>query len=240
MLNHALTIAEGALEATDAHQASARFFEAAKAIGASYIQTRLYRRPAERLTSATHWAAGGFILRLAPRSWPNSPAFDYVCFERNPLLGAIRQGRTRYRFSDFAPHEREYGAYWEALGEAGIAEALCTTSYGANRTIASLHLGLSARDIDHDTARAVHMAGLMLTERLIDFADPRAAEAPQLTRRELDCMGFVAEGKTAWEISVILGVAEATVRFHIDNVRRKLDAVNRAQAVARLVQSGEI
>jgi len=46
---------------------------------------------------------------------------------------------------------------------------------------------------------------------------------------------LVAEGKTDWEISVILGIAEATVRSHVDNARRKLGAINRAQAVARLV-----
>jgi DNA-binding CsgD family transcriptional regulator len=239
MLSQALTFVEDALGAGDAHQASVRFFEAVNRAGASYIQTRLYRRPPQRLTSATHWAAGGFIVRLAPQAWLDSPAFDYVCFENNPLLGAIRQSRTRYRFSDFAPHGREYGAYWEALSEAGIAEALCATSYGPGHTIASLHLGFSTRDIDPDCARVVQMAGLMLTERLIEFADQRSDE-PQLTRRELDCMAFVADGKTDWEISVILGVSEATARFHIDNARRKLGAVTRAQAVARLVRSGEV
>lgn len=240
MLSQALALTEGALEAPDAHEASSRFFQATQKVGASYIQTRLYRRPSQRLTSATHWAAGGFILRSAPQSWPNSPAFDYVCFERNPLLGAIRQSRTRYRFSDFAPHGQEYGAYWEALSEAGIGEALCATSYGANRTIASLHLGLAARDVDRAEARVLQLAGLILTERLIEFASPSANDEPHLTRREIDCMAFVADGKTDWEISVILGLSEATIRFHIDNARRKLDAVNRAHAVARLVQSGEI
>ncbi|MBX9745676.1 MAG: helix-turn-helix transcriptional regulator [Hyphomonadaceae bacterium] len=53
-------------------------------------------------------------------------------------------------------------------------------------------------------------------------------------------MAFVADGKTDWEISVIMGIAEATVRFHADNARRKLGAVNRAHAIARLVQSGEL
>ena len=32
----------------------------------------------------------------------------------------------------------------------------------------------------------------------------------------------------------LLGITETTVRFHIDNARRKLGAKNRAQAVARL------
>jgi len=45
----------------------------------------------------------------------------------------------------------------------------------------------------------------------------------------------VAEGKSDWEISVILGISETTARFHVDNARQKLGAVSRAHAVARLV-----
>jgi LuxR family quorum sensing-dependent transcriptional regulator len=41
-----------------------------------------------------------------------------------------------------------------------------------------------------------------------------------------------------WEISVILGVSEATARRPVDNPRRKLGAVNRAQAEARMAAAG--
>src|SRR5689334_11351465 len=119
MLSRLMTHVEAAYAAPTAEDASVAFFAAMEDFGASYLQTRLYRRPTAILTSASHWAAGGFITRLAPSGWPGSPAFDYVCFECNPLLGAIRESRTSYRFSDFAPREdAQYGAYWEALSEA--------------------------------------------------------------------------------------------------------------------------
>jgi DNA-binding CsgD family transcriptional regulator len=47
-------------------------------------------------------------------------------------------------------------------------------------------------------------------------------------------LAYVAAGKTDWEISRIIGVSEATTRFHVDNARRKLNAVTRGQAVAKL------
>jgi DNA-binding CsgD family transcriptional regulator len=241
MLSRVFSHAEGLLRAPTPQEASTRFFEAARRIGASYIQTRLYRRPTQRLTSDRHWAAGGFILRIAPQAWPGSEAFKYVCFECNPLLTAIRESRTRYRFSDFAPHDRrEFGPYWDALSEAGIGDALCATSYGPERTIASLHLGFGTRDLSKEDTRALQMAGLVLTERLLDFDIPEHDNRPALTRREHDTLGFVADGKTDWEISVILGVSEATVRFHVDNARRKLGATNRAHAVARMASRGWI
>ncbi len=235
MLSRIMAHAEGAFRATTPEEASARFFDAARAYGASYLQTRLYRRPGIPLTSAVHYAAGGFVARMAPASWPHSDAFNYVCFECNPLLAAIRESRTRYRFSDFAPHaDRGYGRYWEAMSEAGIADALCSTSYGGGGMIASLHLGFSARDFDPEESLAVQAAGLVLTEKLMSFADCPYERTP-LTGRERDALSLVAEGKTDWEISVILGISESTARFHVDNARRKLGAVTRAQAVARLI-----
>ena len=85
-----------------------------------------------------------------------------------------------------------------------------------------------------DDAFAVQLAGLVVTERLLDWAEPRAEAGPMLTPRERDCLAWVAEGKSDWEISVILGVSQATAGFHVDNARRKLGAVNRAQAIAKM------
>lgn len=236
MLSRILTNGECVLDAATPEEASRRFMQAARSLGATYLQTRLYQRPHGRLTSASHYAAGGVVARIAPDNWPDSEAFNYVCFDCNPLLGAIREGRTRYAFSDFAPRTSQaFGAYWEALGEAGIDDALCATSYGAGGTIASLHLGFGARDFSPDERLTIQLAGLVLTERLISLSAPPPEEASPLTARERDALALVAEGKTDWEISVILGISEATARFHVDNGRRKLDAVSRAQAVAKMI-----
>jgi DNA-binding CsgD family transcriptional regulator len=57
---------------------------------------------------------------------------------------------------------------------------------------------------------------------------------PALTGREEEIMRWVAEGKTNWEISVILHVSLNTVKFHLKNIYQKLGGVeNRWCAVAR-------
>lgn len=235
MLEQIMRLADGALQARTPEEASTRFFEAAKRLGATYLQTRLYRRPMARLTSETHWAAGGFIKRISRDGWVGSAGFKYICFECNPLLTAIRENLTSYRFSDFAPFgQRMFRPYWEALTEADMAEALCATSYGAKGVITSLHLGFGERDLSARTVRAVQMAGLLLTERLLEFTGGLVDDSPELTVRERDCLAFMADGKRDREIGDLLGVTEQTVRFHIDNARRKLGATNRAQAIARL------
>ncbi|MCX5725280.1 MAG: LuxR C-terminal-related transcriptional regulator [Nitrospirae bacterium] len=59
---------------------------------------------------------------------------------------------------------------------------------------------------------------------------PRA----DLTAREEEIMRWVAEGKTNWEISIILHVSLNTVKFHLKNIYQKLGGVeNRWSAVAQ-------
>ena len=42
-------------------------------------------------------------------------------------------------------------------------------------------------------------------------------------------------GKASWEISKILGIAEATIIFHICNASRKLHTNTRTHAIARVI-----
>jgi len=50
--------------------------------------------------------------------------------------------------------------------------------------------------------------------------------------REIEVLQWTAEGKTNWEISIILRVSERTVKFHLANAMAKLQATSRAHAVA--------
>jgi len=55
---------------------------------------------------------------------------------------------------------------------------------------------------------------------------------PKLTNREIEVLKWLKEGKSSYDVSVILNISERTVNFHCYNILRKLDAVNRVQAVA--------
>ena len=57
-----------------------------------------------------------------------------------------------------------------------------------------------------------------------------------LSCREKEVLDWLKQGKSSWEISVILGISERTVNYHIYNIMQKLDAVNRPQAVAAAVR----
>ena len=52
-----------------------------------------------------------------------------------------------------------------------------------------------------------------------------------LTPREREVLSWAAQGKSAWETGEILGIAKRTVDEHVQTASRKLNAVNRTQAV---------
>ncbi|WP_205696451.1 response regulator transcription factor [Conexibacter sp. SYSU D00693] len=70
---------------------------------------------------------------------------------------------------------------------------------------------------------------------------PRAtAHVPQLSPREREIMNLMAEGLTAEAIAQQITVSVETVRTHVRNVIRKLQARNRVHAIAIALERGEI
>lgn len=65
-------------------------------------------------------------------------------------------------------------------------------------------------------------------------------ERPKLTPRELDSLRWTMEGKTAWEVGAILGIAERTAVLHINNAMHKLGCTNKHQAVLKALRLGLI
>ena len=60
----------------------------------------------------------------------------------------------------------------------------------------------------------------------------------RLSKREVQCVSWAALGKTDREIAMILSRSCATVRFHLHNAAKKLDAVSRSQTVFKASQLG--
>jgi DNA-binding CsgD family transcriptional regulator len=61
-----------------------------------------------------------------------------------------------------------------------------------------------------------------------------------LSARETEVLNWLKVGKSSWDISVVLGVSERTINFHVYNLMLKLGALNRPQAVAIAIRRGLI
>lgn len=81
-------------------------------------------------------------------------------------------------------------------------------------------------------ANFVHEAMLQLVRK-----HELLLKAP-LTPRELECLKWIADGKSTWEISRILGISEHGVQHHVRNTMDKFDVTSRHKAVARAIACG--
>jgi RNA polymerase sigma factor (sigma-70 family) len=72
-------------------------------------------------------------------------------------------------------------------------------------------------------------------ERPAQAAEAHAGIA-QLTAREQHVLKLMAAGKTNGDIARALVVTEGTVKFHVKNILRKLQATNRAEATSRYLR----
>jgi len=63
-------------------------------------------------------------------------------------------------------------------------------------------------------------------------AAPKNKKTTSLTSSELEVLKWLKEGKTSWETSLILNKSERAIKFHIDNILKNLNAMNRTHAVA--------
>lgn len=68
--------------------------------------------------------------------------------------------------------------------------------------------------------------------------DPYDGYAINLSRREIECLQYIAAGKTHTDMAAILGISEHTVRSYCRALRLKLNCSTLAQAVAKACSMG--
>jgi DNA-binding CsgD family transcriptional regulator len=71
-------------------------------------------------------------------------------------------------------------------------------------------------------------------------ATPENEKKTSMTPREVECLKLTAEGYTSDQIAQVLGLSVHTANQYLTNCTQKLDAVNRAHAVAKAIKVGLI
>jgi DNA-binding CsgD family transcriptional regulator len=69
---------------------------------------------------------------------------------------------------------------------------------------------------------------------------PPSQEGQPLSPRERQCLQMAARGLTSADIGIKLGIAERTANFHFSNAISKLGVLNRHEAIAKALTTGQI
>ncbi len=162
---------------------------------------------------------------------------DPVILEARKALRSFVWGAS----ADLDPWSESQSEFFEEAAPFGIRCGFTIPIRDGRPHVATLTL---AADIGQPTfGRAIerHDATLQLIATLFHRAarrtlvPDRIVDGVALSSREYECLAWSAKGKTAWEISVILGISHRTVVYHLENAKQKLGVFSIAEAVAHLV-----
>ena len=121
-------------------------------------------------------------------------------------------------------------------GDAGLADGIGVSIVNAWGEVAGFGISRSHSDGDQDVRSLanIYLLSSVFHEKYLSFYETR--ELPSLTEREKDVLNWSASGKTDWEIAEITGISRATVRFHLNNIFRKMGVNNKMSATINAVR----
>lgn len=141
------------------------------------------------------------------------------------------QGRTLSR------REREIIAHGAKFG---MHYGLAVPIPGAGGNVGFVNLAGPQPCSDERRRGALVLVSIYVYHKLRALAAAGKGTEKRLSRRELEVLHWIAEGKSDWQIGRILAISAKTVNYHTENVKRKFGVATRMQAVVSAIQRGEL
>jgi DNA-binding CsgD family transcriptional regulator len=123
--------------------------------------------------------------------------------------------------------------------EAGLKHGISVPLFGPSGRVSVL--SFASRFDDVDPQHCMSRLNALAWQFHVAFA--QIAPPPDegiakvgLSAREKDCLRWTAEGKSSWDIGMILNISDNTVNFHIKNAMRKLKTTSRTVAVIKAIR----
>jgi DNA-binding CsgD family transcriptional regulator len=172
---------------------------------------------------------------------------DQARATRDPVAQHCKRSAVPIVWSQDTYTQVDLGDLWEEQAPFGFANGIGLAlhlphgrhfMFGVNR---QCPLPLDTQEVTRAVADvqlfAVHACEA--ATRLIRFGRAHSDTVP-LTAREVECLRWTMEGKTAWEVGRILGITERTAVFHVNSAAHKLDCASKHQAVIKAMRLGLI
>ena len=206
---------------------------------------------AERLLMSRNGGLLGELFGWLPalNKSPDAATAHHVC----PIGRACRVAvapfvwRTTEIVKAEATWDNRTRSFWRLVAEQGIIGGITVPVHMPLSRVGAVGWLAIGREVDLDGVLARHSNELRLAAHLfmghVYRERPDPSTMPQravLTERELECLTWVALGKTDSEIGELIGRSPSTARFHVESAVEKLGVNNRTRAAAVACQIGMI
>lgn len=126
--------------------------------------------------------------------------------------------------------------------EANLLDGIAVPMYGVNGELAGV--GLASSSGVEITKNMLSKIRALSFQFHLAYTEKEEEESLirniHLTEREREILLWAAEGKSDPSIGEIIGISHSTVRFHMNNIFRKLNANERTFAVVKAIRHGLI
>jgi len=154
---------------------------------------------------------------------------------RDPIVHRLQHDRSPFSWSESYASCSEPANARVVGGEAadfGLVDGFVIPIQTLDHPLAAVSFGGMRDDLSDNDQSALAFVSNFAVGHWLALRRPKSISNTPVTPREFDCLLWAGEGKTDWEISVILGISRATVRKHILSAREKLGASNKTHAIA--------
>ncbi len=164
----------------------------------------------------------------------------------DPVLHTCKTQLTPFKWSDehwrhFLNPKQEY--ILAEASEFDLIEGYTIPIHPPSGYPASLSVAFEPGTVDQEALNALHLVAFFLYETALRMKTTKVSvheHKDLLTERQRRILELIAQGKSNWDISVILSVSENTVKDHISNIFKNLNVRTRQQAIVRGLFCGEI
>lgn len=161
----------------------------------------------------------------------------------DPIIKASRKRAGAFRWSDVyddASTTEDERRVFDEAATFGLRSGISVPLHGPHGSFAIMSFAQPlCRELQNRTVTYLQLAALHFHLRVTKVENSSGVgDVPRLSRRERECVLWVARGKSSWEIGNILGISVNTVNFHVKNVMRKLDVCSRTLAALKAVDFG--
>jgi DNA-binding CsgD family transcriptional regulator len=210
--------------------------------GLTYITLAPTQTPRERATFLWSTAASAWSARYRDCGYSAvDPRVGMTAHRLSPIVWDGADARNDWHARRFIADAARYGT--RGGFAVSFRDPACwrvVIALDCNRSMSEPHCAAIASKLGDLMLLAAALHDRVLSPRFSCVVESRRRSTEGLTRRERQCLGMAANGLTSSDIGSKLGIAERTVNFHMRNVLRKLDALNRSEAIAKALTRGVI
>lgn len=161
--------------------------------------------------------------------------------QASPVLRRLRDSTLPFTVDlDIVPSDSRGPLVREMFGRYGVVRGAWFPVHDMNGGRGAVSFAGDGPLPNRQQMMELMYVSIHVFERLAVIRNMDVRVTDILTEREIDCLNWTAAGKTSAEIAEILGLSEHTVNHYLNRAAKKLNTVNRTQAVAKALRIGLI